>query len=60
MMTAQQPLVDSLRDALNALQSEPGPMTPQKAELISYLRECILGSEMAPSVRQHRTQANPV
>ena len=30
-----------LRDALRTLQTDPGPMTPAGAEVVSYLRERI-------------------
>jgi hypothetical protein len=36
-----QPMLQVLREALRTLQTDPGPMTPERAEVVSYLRERI-------------------
>lgn len=61
MMTTlpQQPLLDSLREALDSLESDPGPMTPEKAELISYLGERILANQVPARAATRRMQTNP-
>ena len=47
MNTSYRPILEVLRDALRTLQSDPGPMTPNKAELLSYLRERIVAHSPA-------------
>lgn len=44
------PLFEVLREALRTLQNEPGPMTPEKSELIRYLRERIAANVNAPNL----------
>lgn len=41
MNISPRPILEVLREALRTLQSDPGPMTPNKEELMSYLRERI-------------------
>lgn len=45
------PMLEVLREALRTLETEPGPMTPGKAELMSYLRERIV-AQMRPTPSQ--------
>lgn len=42
MNISSRPMLEVLREALRTLQSDPSPMTPNKAELVSYLRERII------------------
>jgi hypothetical protein len=41
-------MLEVLREALRTLETEPGPMTPGKAELMTYLRERIV-AHMRPA-----------
>lgn len=42
------PLLDVLREALRVLKDEPGPMTPEKSELMRYLQERIAANGDLP------------
>lgn len=44
MSIPYRPMLEVLREALRTLQTEPGPMTPNKAELMRYLRERIMAN----------------
>lgn len=39
------PLLEVFREALRTLQNEPGPMIPEKVELMEYLRKRIAEHE---------------
>lgn len=55
MSFSYRPMIEVLREALHTLQSDPGPLTPEKAELLTYLRERIVAhspSPAAPNARQ--------
>jgi hypothetical protein len=41
MTFSRSPMLHVLREALRTLQTDPGPMTPARAEVVSYLRERI-------------------
>lgn len=45
MTVTYRPMLQVLREALHTLQTEPGPMTPEKKELLSYLRERIVANQ---------------
>ena len=47
MSNSYRSMLEVLREALRTLQSDPGPMTPDKAELMSYLRERIVAHSPA-------------
>jgi hypothetical protein len=49
------PLLEVFREALRVLQNEPGPMTPEKSELMRYLRERI-AANAAPTPLDHATE----
>ena len=44
MALRYRPMLEVLREALRTLQDDPGPMTPEKRQLVRYLRERILAN----------------
>ena len=51
MNFSYRPMLDVLREALSTLQNDPGPLTPEKAELLSYLHERILAHSPSPAAQ---------
>jgi hypothetical protein len=51
MNFSYRPMLEILREALSVLQNDPGPLTPEKAELLSYLHERIVAHSGSPAAQ---------